>query len=45
MIAGGGRPRVVVSRDRETVDQLSGVKPRQMRKVEAGLLAGLETGL
>ena len=41
---GGGRPRVVTSQSRETAEQVSRVRPRHLRKVEAGLLAGLEAG-
>ena len=41
---GGGRPRVVTSQSRETADQVGRVRPRHLRKVEAGLLAGLGAG-
>ena len=41
---GGGRPRVVTSPARETAELVGRVRPRHLRKVEAGLLAGLEAG-
>ena len=41
---GGGRPRVVFSKEREAAEQLGAVRPKQLRKVEAGLMSGLESG-
>ena len=41
---GGGQPRVVLSKEREAVEQLSVLRPREVRKVEAGLVSGLEAG-
>jgi len=43
-LEGGGKPKVVFSKDREAQDSFANLKPKQLRKITAGLMSGLESG-
>ena len=42
--AGGGKPRVVLSRAREAQEGFRMIRPKQLRKIQEGVASGLETG-
>ena len=43
-LAGGGKPKVVFSNTKEAQESFSAIRPKQLRKITAGLISGLETG-
>jgi len=43
-VSGSGKPKVVFSNTREAQDSFSAIRPKQLRKITAGLISGLDIG-
>ena len=43
-LPGGGKPKIVFSKDREAQEAFKLLRPKQMKKIEEGLLSGLQSG-